>query len=621
MNFNKSQLKAINTMEGNTIINATAGSGKTSVLVERIKTMIDNGIYPNEILAVTFSRKAKENMENRLNKLCSSNNVSFETFHSLALRIIKAEYGDKYNVWTLQWQKEKALFEICKAYGLCSVQDDLEYNDIMKFIAMQKRNRLKSDCDLEDIIHINNLPYSDKVMKNIWIDYEEYKQSYSYIEFDDFINIVLDLFDKKEDILDLYQSKFKYVLMDEAQDVNKSQWEFISKIALANNNFFIVGDMLQSIYNFMGGSSKYMMVFDEQCNTQVINFNMNYRCSKDIVELSNTFASHLLESKHRNYIEAESNNNYYKKPEISSFSNCKEELANIINNIQRIKNENKDYTYNDFAILARTNAQLQKYQLDLSNSNIPFDIQDGKLFTEQYEIKLLLSYLKLSNNLLDNDAYEFCYNKPNRWLDKKFLEETYNKLNQANGSLYNAMFLIDRRNWKFRNGIDELAMVINALQNKRFKNVGDMIKYLRTILNIDKFVSKGKENVDGTFQQIENMDSFQNMCEEYKTVNELLFNLDRMNTEVRKNIGKDSIKLLTIHKAKGLEYKNVFIVGVNEGLLPHSKALTEEERRSEERLMYVAITRAEKELYISSTKFYNDKPVEESRFIKYLQSN
>lgn len=622
MEFNNNQLKAINVINGNAVINATAGSGKTSTLVERIDNMISNGVNPENILCVTFSKKAKENMIEKIAKRTHryANRVNVETFHSLALKIIKAHYGDLYTVWTKQWEKEKQLFEICKSMRLCSVQDDMKYGDIFTFIGIQKRNRLNSSVDVESVIHINNLFYKDEDLLNIWQEYEEFKDYNKFIEFDDFMNIVIDIFDKNIDVLEYYQDKFKYILMDEAQDINESQYMFISSIAKGNNNFFIVGDMLQSIYTFMGGSSKYMLDFDINWNATPINFDINYRCSKDIVELSNLFVTNLNESNHRNYKQAKSFNGKNKLATYCRLSNDTMEIQYIIDKIKSMV-DSKQYTYDDFAVLSRTNAQLQKFQFHLYNNDIPFDIQDGTVFTEQYEIKLLLSYLKLADNVFDNDAFRFCFNKPNRWLNKKFLEEVEGKTTKMNNSLFNAMFLIDRRNWRFKNGIDELAEVVNIIQNKKFKNVGDIVKYLRDRLDIDDFVTKSDESTDVVSEKIENIITFQNMCNEFSSIKELIYNVDNLNDSMAKDLPIDKIKLMTIHKSKGLEFKVVFIIGLNDGLLPHVKAISEVESDSEKRLMYVAITRAEKELFITSCKEFNSIPMEESPFMKFIKDN
>lgn len=609
MEFNKNQLEAINTVNGNLVITAVAGSGKTTVLTHRILNMIDNyNINPQNILAITFSKKAKENMIDKLNKLTPlANRINIETFHSLALKIIQSEYGNQFKVWTTQWEKEACIGDICSKLGLCS-KEDAPYNEIMIFIAKQKTNMIKPD---DELIYMTGLPFKNGDMKDIYNQYEHYKTQNNLIEFDDFLNVACDIFNNNKELLKSYQNKFKYILSDEFQDVSKNQNLLIEYLGKCNNNTFIVGDILQSIYSFRGGRSENMSNFDVNWNcVKVINLNTNYRCSSNIVDTANEFAKCIPESKHRNYAVTIADKPYFKKPTFTEFEDSYLEGRSIANRINELCKTN-DYTYKDFAILARTNAQLQKLETTLHNNNISFGIVDGKLFTEQTEIQLLLSYLKLSINTADNNAFRYLYNKPLRWLSKKFLQEVESKTNSRNKSLYDAMFMIDRRNWRFKNGINEIHNIINKLQNKRFKNVGEMVKYLRNTLQIDEFVSKGNIGDDGMSEQSENMDSFQDICKQYQTIHELLEYLDELNNQMN-NTGDDKVKLMTIHKSKGLEFPVVFIIGCSDGILPHFKS---NDVNDEKRLMYVGITRAEKELYLSSAKLYNDRILGVSPFI------
>lgn len=614
MEFNEKQLQAINTVDGNIIITAVAGSGKTSVLSNRIVNMIDNhNIKPEHILAITFSKKAKENMAKKLEELTPfANFVNVETFHSLALKIIHSAYGNTYKVWTTQWEKEACVGDVCENLGLCSKQD-APYNDIVIFITKQKVNMLKPT---DDLIYEKGLPFNNDEMKNIYIKYEEYKTLNNLIEFDDFLNVACDVFKEDMEILHSYQNSFKYILSDEYQDVSMNQNLLIEYLGRANNNTFIVGDANQAIYSFRGGRSGYMLDFDKNWeNVKTMSLDRNYRCSSDIVDIANEFALSIPESKHRNYTKAVADKGYFKKPEFDAYDNSLDEGDSIAEKILDLCKDK--YDYKDIAILSRTNAQLQKFETTLHNKNIPFGIVDGRLFTELPEIQLLISYLKLADDTSDNTAFRFMYNKPLRWLSKKFLQEVDGKTTARNKSLYDAMFDIDRRNWRFKNGIDEIHEVISILQNKRYKNIGEMIKYLRKKLDIDNFVSKGSIGDDGMSEQSENMDSFQDICKEFKTIKELLFYLDELNKSMDKSDINQKVKLMTIHKSKGLEFPVVFIVGCSDGLLPHYKS---NDINDEKRLMYVAITRAEQELYLSYAKLYNDRIYGVSPFIDDMKN-
>ena len=609
MNFNTEQTKVINSISGNLAVIATAGSGKTTVLTYRIKNMVEQGIDPSHILAITFSKKAKENIEQKLPKL-GVYGVNVETFHSLALKIITAAYGRKYKVWTVPWEKEKLVTDICSNQLSLCTKKDVPYNDIVRFITIQKYNNIYPGDEL--IYKKDVLPFAKEQMKNIYEKYEEYKNQHSYIEFDDFLNIANDVLFSYYDISKQFQDKFQYILSDEFQDVSMPQSILLKK--LNTKNTMIVGDPLQAIYSFRGGRSEYILNFDKDYeNTKVINLNTNYRCSKDIVDLANTLADHIPDSKTEHYVESKANNLSYMIPEYRNFDTEYDENNWIV---EQIKKKKENYTYRDIAVLARTNAQLTKLQADLKKNLIPYEVVNGMEFTELPEIKLLISYLKLALYNNDNAAFSYLYNKPLRWLDQKFLEEVRQNSLKRNVSYYNAMMTIDRRNWRFKNGIEEIYEVINTLQNKRYKNVGDMIRYLRSRLDIDNFVSKGKFSEDGnSTEQIENMDAFENIADQYYDLQEFITYL---NSELKKTLSenKDMVQLSTIHRAKGLEYQVVFLPGLNDGLLPHKKA---DDIQDERRLFYVGITRAEKELYISSSEFYNNKLMKISPFIKDIQ--
>lgn len=606
MKLNNAQQEVVNSISGNIAVIATAGSGKTTVLTKRIENMVNHNINPSSILAVTFSKKAKESISDKLSKL-NIFNVNVETFHSLALKIIIHKYGNTYKVWTTQWEKEKCIQDICISLGLCN-KDDVPYNEICVFIARQKMNMVT-----DNFIYSNNDPFSSDEMQSIYLKYEEFKKYKNYIEFDDFLNIANTIIDSFPEERKYFQSKFQYILSDEFQDISMSQSLLLKK--LNNTNTMIVGDPLQAIYSFRGGKSEYILNFDrEYNNTKIINLNINYRCSNNIVKTANALAEDIPDSKHRYYVESVANNPENTNPQYNVYLNEYEEAEKIADKIVKMS---KKYTYKDIAILARTNAQLTKIQSIFHKKHIPFNVIGGKTLIELPEIILLLSYLKLSLYENDNQSFEYIYNKPNRWLDKKFLQEVHNNSIRKNISYYNAMMTIDRRNWRFKNGIDEIYEVINYLQNKRFYNVGEMVKYLRTRLNIDWYISKGKISDDGGYtEQIENMNAFENIANQYASLNEFLKYMNSIKKELN-SMSLNRVNLLTIHKSKGLEYPVVFITGCNDNLLPHEKS---NDIDDEKRLFYVAITRAEKELYLSSTTSYNSKVYYPSPFLDSIKS-
>lgn len=606
MNYSEAQLEIINTIDGNIGVIASAGSGKTTVLTKRIENMVKNhSIAPQDILAVTFSKKAKENIQDRLKEL-NVNGVNIETFHSLALKIIGIRYGVGYfKVWTLQWEKEKIMQTICcDRMNLCS-KDDVPYNDILRFIGKQKNAMLSA---MDELIYSDDDPFSKNNMKEIFVSYEKFKEENRYIEFDDFLNLANKALDENKNTYNYYSNCFKYILSDEFQDISKSQSLLLKK--LNTKNTMIVGDPLQAIYSFRGGNSKYILDFEKDySNAKIAHLNKNYRCSEDIIKTANVFANTIPDSKHKNYKESIANNKAFKKPEFAIYKDEWEEADKIADKINVLV---KEYKYKDIAILARTNAQLTKIQSTFHEKLIPFSIVNGSLFTDLPEIKLLISYLKLALYENDNESFRYLYNKPNRWLDRKFLQEVENNSKRRNVSFYSSMMSIDRRNWRFKNGINEIYEVINYLQNKRFSSIGDMISYLRVRLNIDEFVTKGKQADDGSYvEQIENMNAFENIAKKYTDLEKFIMYLDDITKDLQMD-NENKVQLLTIHKSKGLEYPVVFIIGCSDELLPHNKS---KDLNDEKKLFYVGITRAEKELYISSILSNNATEMKISPFV------
>ena len=609
MALNENQIKAINKDNGNVAVIATAGSGKTTVIINRIKMLITEcSVAPENILAVTFSKKAKENIQNKLPDECCDVNV--ETFHSVALKIVQDYAHGTYELWVKSWEKEKCLFDICKGLGLCTVKEDMPYNDLLKFIATQKTNMRKSDNLIYDI----DLPFANSNMKIIYDEYEEYKEHHAYIEFDDLLNMACEIFEKSPETLEKYQNIYTYILADEFQDVSLNQALFLKYLSAKNNNLFVVGDGCQAIYQFRGGISKYLLDFDtEWAGADTINLNTNYRCSKDIVTTANELAKYLPESKNKHYVEAIANKKANSKPIYIECKTASEESNIVADEISKLVTGGKKYE--DIAILARTNAQLQYFESEFVKRKIPYLTYSDTSFIEKAEIKLIISYIKLAFDTKTDSAFAFCYNKPNRWLNKAFFDEVNTLAKKKRCSLYDAMFMIDRRNWRFKNGIDEIYETVNKMQNKRFANMGEIVHMLRRDLNIDDFVSRGKLNDDGRYaEQIENLDTFEDTCKQFKTYTELKSYLfDIQNSDIQTDDNK--VSLMTIHKSKGLEFPVVFLVGCSEGLLPHSKATDIDD---EMRLMYVGITRAMDKLYLTSNLFYNSRNLMSSSFIDLL---
>ena len=586
MIFDKNQQKVIDQLQGNLAVIATAGSGKTTVLTHRIKNLVQNGVNPRSVLAITFSKKSREAIVAKLDSL-SVKNVQVETFHSFALKIIRKKYGMQYAVWTEHWKKENVIKDLIKKYGV----DEDSLSSVMLFISDKKTRGIKPD----------QLPKS--INAKIYQDFLTYQAQHDLLEFDDFMNIANSILDADTDILNHYKQTLRFVLVDEYQDVSESQAVLLQKINTGNT--MIVGDPLQAIYSFRGGDSKFILDFDTVYNdVSVVNLNVNYRCSQEIVNASNVFAKTIPDTQHRNYVVPIAFNKRHGPVRLLKNRNPYEEASRIIDEIK----DKQDVT-----ILARTNAQLQVFQSELTKRHMLFSTPGGAVFGEQPEIKLILAYLQLSVDTSNDAAFSHLYNKPHRWLDKKFFQETSDYATRNKISLYDAMSDIPRAAWRFSAGIKEIRDVIKGLRTKH-RNVGLKIGYLRKKLNLDEYWKKGIQDDDGKeLEKIENMNSFQEFCKDYKDVPSLLSHMN----DVCQSVETDApIKLMTMHKSKGLEFDTVFVVGVNDGLLPHYRS---DDIDDERRLFYVAMTRAKQHLWISTLDTYNGDPIDKSQFIESIR--
>ena len=424
MNFNENQLKAINKTYGSMVVFASAGSGKTAVLCNRVKKLIEDDVAkPEEILCVTFSKKAKENMYTRIEGLIGETvqRVNIETFHSLSLKIIKS-INYRINVWTTKWEKDKKLCEYAKSQGFIDKPEELALANFYALNSIFKNiMEVPNLANNEHIKLILKYRFEPRVFISLYVFFENYKKNNNLVEFDDMLNLACELLEKNPTKLNNYQKNFKFILADEFQDTSMNKAKLIKLLSEINKNVFVVGDFLQNIYgSFTGSSNDFIVNFKKDYDAEVVNLNTNYRCSKNIVDTSNLFATRIGDTKLDFYIESVANKSINQTPKVFYGATTKHQAAYIISKIkQHIDNGGK---YTDIGILGRTNAVLQNLQIFLSKERIPFDNENSTSFIEDYEIKLLVSYLILAEDADDNDAFNFVYNKPNRYLGNEFIK-------------------------------------------------------------------------------------------------------------------------------------------------------------------------------------------------------
>lgn len=604
MKFNEGQTKAINIKQGNAVVVAGSGSGKSGVICERIKTLIKDGVPEGNILAITFSKEAEQSLVNRLQDI----KVTVKTFHALAFAIIK-KFGDKqYELWSQFWQKENVLFNTAKHLGVCFKQSELPVNEIMKFIGTQKHHMRDED----NLMKCSDMPYSLEIMKEFYHDYEAHKQKNNLIEFDDMLNLAIKTLENKPNILAQLSQKFKYILADEFQDVSLNQVVFLQMLNKPNQNLFVVGDASQAIYAFRSGDSKYMMDFENYFGkAEIVNLYMNYRSTEAIVKSANKLIDHMPERDNPKYKPAEANKKGGEKPVVIPYQDTQTEAEGVCKMIKDL--HDKGYEYKNIAILSRTNAYLQSFESVFAKEKIPYQTYNGKTFLDNPEIKLVVSYLLLADNEYDDDSFIYIFNKPNtnRFLPNAFIE-TLSSYGARN--LYTAMSKVRER--KYQSGIAEIEDVISTLRSDSFDNVGDKIKWLRKRLKIDSFVSRGNfDKEDNVCEQIESLNRFEESCRKLKSMAQFKLWIKLIKENSAKNT-KDKVKIMTAHKSKGLEFPVVFVVGACDTMFPHSKC---ENPVDDLKLFYVACTRPEEKLFITRPMVFKDNCVSASPFIDYME--
>jgi len=621
-NFNNNQLKAINHYKGNCCVMASAGSGKSAIIVYRIVNLItEHKVSPDNILAITFSKKAAINLQDRLKTLLPKvyKDISISTFHALGYKIL-SNVNSNINL-IKDWDKKKILTNIIiKELGLENKETDVQYDKILDYISCQKNNLINIE---DNPIELKNMPYVLKIMQQIYQKYEKHKHFENKIDFDDMIIKSYNLLRTNNKIKKMYQDKFKFILADEQQDTNFGQFEILKILNAPNNNLFVTGDILQCIYNWRNADNKYLMDFyKEYEDTKIINLNINYRSTDDIVKISNNLMINTPETSHKYYVESQSNKEKHMPPVFSCYINEFVEASNITKKIIELHEEN--VMYKDIAILTRTNYQIQAFEDALFKNNIPYNT-DGNSFYEFKEIQDMINYLLLVNDTNNDEAFTKIYNRPNRYLGNVFFEEVSTYAERKNISYFKSMNSFSRCNeWRYIKGINEINHIITIIKNKISckdeYTVGELIMIIRKQLGYDKFISTDSiENKDNNKnEKIENLDTLVEMASKFNSI-------DKFIEEVNERIGfskdtkeKDKVNIMTIFKSKGLEWSIVFVVGVNNGILPHKRS---NNIREELRILYVGLTRAENELYVSSTEFYNKTKMEVSPFIHKIFDN
>ncbi len=590
--LNENQRKAAEHVNGPCLVIAGAGSGKTKVLTTRIAHLIDQGIYSNNILAITFTNKAAKEMRDRLNLIIHDNYAFVGTFHSFGVKVIRENY-EKMNLlrnFTILDSDDvsNVIKKIIKDSGMDVKEISPSYvRNKISFI----KNEMLSEAGIERYFS----SYIDKKVAEIYYKYENILHKNNAIDFDDLLKKPVELFMHNQDVLEAYQDKFKYILVDEYQDTNEVQYKLIKMLSKKHNNIFVVGDVNQSIYAFRYSNYKNILNFEKDFkNCKVITLDQNYRSTTNILKAANDVIKNNSERKD---VELYSNLGDGVKIKYFRAYNDQSEVSHVTNEIKDLIS--RGYSKKDMAVFYRTNAQSRGIEEAMMKSSIPYKVVGSFFFYKRKEIKDLLSYLKLISNNQDDISLERIINVPKRGIGEKAVANIKNFADAEGTSMFDA--INSGKELKFKEIIQDI------IKAKEEMSLTELIDYV-----LDKSgMLKELEN-EKTLEadlRIENLMEFKSITENYQketgTVNleDFLEDISLVADITDHKDYDDVVTLMTIHGSKGLEFKIVFLIGAEEGILPHQNSLFEKNELEEERrLCYVAITRAKEMLYISNAE-------------------
>ena len=613
--LNNEQKKAATFKDGPCLVIAGAGSGKTKVLTTRIANLIENGVKPYNILAITFTNKAAGEMRERVNNIINAHDAFIGTFHSFGLKIIR---------------ENSALFNLTSAFTLIDTEDQTSIiKKIMKGINITDKmispafikskisfikNNMLSDSEIANFLISEN----EKIAVKIYYEYEKILKRNNTLDFDDLLKKPVELFNSNKELLEKYQDKFKYILIDEYQDTNEVQYKLVKLLSKKYLNLFVVGDPSQSIYAFRGANYQNILNFEKDFKgCTVIKLPQNYRSTQTILDAANEVISH---NKQRKDLDLFSDLGQGVKIKYIRTFNDSMENKRVVDEIQKLYEDG--YNRKDMAIFYRTNAQSRSIEDALVKANIPYKVFGSFYFYKRKEIKDLLAYLKLIANPSDDVSLERVINEPKRKIGDKTIENLREKARNLNISMFEA--IDSGKELEFKN------LILNLIEISKDTSITGLIDKTLELSKMKETYENDKSLESDI--RLENLMEFRSVSETYEketgnvNLSDFLMEVSLVSDAAEYSADADAVTLMTVHSAKGLEFKVVFIIGLEENIMPISKALYDDEELEEERrLMYVAITRAKEKLYLLNAGrrmlYGNMQMNPPSRFISEISDN
>ena len=605
--LNDKQYEAVVNTEGPCLVIAGAGSGKTKVLTHKIAYLIgEKNVLPWEIIAITFTNKAANEMKERIANLVgeTAKDIWMGTFHSICVRILRRfidRIGFDSSFIIFDTSDQRTLVKNClKDLSI----DDKMFTD--RSVLSEISNAKNEMLEPEQYTARANGDFRKEKIAKVYELYQKRLRENNAIDFDDIINYTIKILLENPDVLDYYSNKFKYVLVDEYQDTNKSQFTLITLFASKHGNITVVGDNDQGIYSFRGADISNILNFEKDFpGTKIIKLEQNYRCTGNILKVANSVIKNN-EVKYKKELWTQNEEGFL--PKVYVADNEYDEASYIAEQIEHLKRE-EYYKYSDFAILYRMNTQSRAIEDIFRRENVPYKVIGGLKFYERKEIKDIIAYLRLIQNSSDNLSLKRIINEPKRGIGKTSLDKVEQIANSNEISMYEVI-----------KNADQYGLNRVYLNSREFINVMEELKAKKDELNISELVkltlrksgyTKALED-ESTIEaenRIENLNEFLTVTMEFEeqfaenTLSEFLEGITLSSDIDNLEEEEDTVTLMTLHSAKGLEFPVVFLVGMEEGIFPGYKSISEPtELEEERRLCYVGITRARQNLFLTCSK-------------------
>lgn len=603
MQFNKAQIQAIQHNKGPCMVIAGPGSGKTTVLTHRVRYLIDRcGVKPSDILVITFTKAAAEQMKFKFKGLSEgrSSAVTFGTFHAVFFTILKAAYNYSARcIITPQVQHEFVKDQIHRL--------ELEYDDEKEAVdgVLSEISRVKGEAVNIDEYESRCIP--PQSFRIIYMAYDDMLVRKHLIDFDDMIVQCRELLMQREDYRRAWQNKYKYILIDEFQDINKAQFDVVRILADEYRNLFVVGDDDQSIYGFRGSAPQIMLDFNKYYSDAVrIDMCINYRSTGNIVFASRAVAE---ENEHRYYKDITTYNSQGDTVSVYEFNSLNDEKAFLVSEIRRLIDTGIDA--DDIAVLSRTNVIGNMYMSRLESDGIPCcDYSVVQDIYEHWISKDILTYIRIALGSRERIDFLRIINKPLRYISRSYITQPAD---------INALKRGYEGNEQMSKQVEKLVSDISMI---RSMSPFAAVNYIRKGVGYDEYIRNYIYEHKADKEELYNvLDELAHRASQYMSLSQWLDGIVeyiRQCDKDRQNNTSDGVHMLTMHGSKGLEYKIVLVMDACEGIIPYNKSILDEQIEEERRLFYVAMTRAKEKLYLLYPKQRYNKDTTRSRFIEEL---